>query len=403
MHNFLFKGWLSCVLILTLSFLFPLNASYILRHNSVAENGAIALVGSSYNENCLSLPSGSSIIYAELIWSGPSWIFDEDVTLISPDNVTHQIISDPETMQDDALGSYVRSANVTSIVEAGGVGVYTALGMPTQISWTLAVVYKNPTLHTSELSLFVGCEDDYAINALAIQTEVDAPIINAIKTINGFDAITSDVGQIVNTTITVQNTGTETAYNVLFKDVLPPGLALVNGSFKINGCPEAFPDISAGVPLGDFIPDGPFTTVEYQVKIVAPPSVGNVYSSTSNIAYTYVPNQANEPADLEAASDPVFILIPLAPNNFEGRITTSKFQNKSQYHLKAQWTPVTVPDLIGYRIYSNSDIVANISAEAPLIFKTSLETKQAAKNYEIAGVYSGDVESHHVKLRIVQE
>ena len=134
----------------------------------------------------LDIPSGSTILHAELIWSG-SYGFDPAVTLttadtpitfITPDSVSHIITSNPATAQSrvnsGSTGFYVRSADVTSLVTGGG--VYTAGGIPgTAIAtednlncagWTLAVAYNNASMLTSNLTIFVGCEASGADPAL---------------------------------------------------------------------------------------------------------------------------------------------------------------------------------------------------------------------------------------------
>ncbi|MBD8497571.1 DUF11 domain-containing protein [Paenibacillus arenosi] len=126
----------------------------------------------------LVIPSGSTVLYAELIWGGTyvngnvnlTANINNPVTLrtpagtsfsIQPDNATAQSV----TMATGILG-YVRSANVTSIITSAGAGTYTVgnvvgtIVVPDDTSnhagWTLAVVYLNPTLPFRNMSLRVG-------------------------------------------------------------------------------------------------------------------------------------------------------------------------------------------------------------------------------------------------------
>ncbi len=130
----------------------------------------------------LDLPDESTILYAELIWSG-SYGFQNQITiddinapviLTTPEGVSHFIPSDPATRQQaltpgyQAAGNYVRSAAVTSIIQASGAGTYTVGGVPGTISaldnthnaagWTLAVVFRNGQMLTNNMTIFVGCE-----------------------------------------------------------------------------------------------------------------------------------------------------------------------------------------------------------------------------------------------------
>ncbi len=134
----------------------------------------------------LVIPAGSTVLYAELIWSG-SYSYggenvvanlDDAVTLVAPNG--SQTIT-PAAATSSLLGTarpngtcatgpcyYVRSQNVTSIVRAAGAGTYSLGGVPaTQgnsennantAGWTLAVVYSNPSLPSRNLTVFVGSE-----------------------------------------------------------------------------------------------------------------------------------------------------------------------------------------------------------------------------------------------------
>jgi uncharacterized repeat protein (TIGR01451 family) len=131
----------------------------------------------------LNLPTNSTVLYAELIWAGSAQIaadpppagnvltnLNTPVKFFLPDGSTNLIAPDPVTATTVTNGSsaifYVRSANVTALVQGAGAGTYAAGGVPgTAIAsedannacgWTLAVVYGNPALHPRNLSLFVG-------------------------------------------------------------------------------------------------------------------------------------------------------------------------------------------------------------------------------------------------------
>ena len=126
----------------------------------------------------LSLPSGSRVIHAELIWGGSYLFGNEDVSdfLNDPINFTTpagttQVTRDPTTAvtrSGPQQNYYVRTANVTALVSAAGNGTYTVGRVPaTQATdeanfnaagWTLAILYENSDLPTRSLSLFLGLE-----------------------------------------------------------------------------------------------------------------------------------------------------------------------------------------------------------------------------------------------------
>ena len=126
----------------------------------------------------LSLPEGSRIIHAELIWGGSYLFGTEDVSdfLNDPINfttpaATTQVTRDPTTAVERSgpqQNYYVRTANVTALVSAAGNGTYTVGRVPaTQATdeanfnaagWTLAILYEKAGLPTRSLSLFLGLE-----------------------------------------------------------------------------------------------------------------------------------------------------------------------------------------------------------------------------------------------------
>jgi large repetitive protein len=134
----------------------------------------------------LTIPAGSVVLYAELIWSGSYSYGGENVSASLGSNVTFAtplgtssvapVAATAQTLgAAGAAGTcattpcyYVRSANVTALIQAAGAGTYTVGGIPaTQGNsednantggWTLAVAYQNSSLPSRNLTLFVGAE-----------------------------------------------------------------------------------------------------------------------------------------------------------------------------------------------------------------------------------------------------
>jgi uncharacterized repeat protein (TIGR01451 family) len=131
----------------------------------------------------LRIPTNSTILYAELIWAGSAQIaadapgpgnvlsnLNTPVKFILPNGSSNNVSPDPLTASLVTNGTsaifYVRSANVTALVQAAGAGTYSAGGMPgtviaaedsnNALGWTLAVVYGNNSLNYRNLSLFIG-------------------------------------------------------------------------------------------------------------------------------------------------------------------------------------------------------------------------------------------------------
>ncbi|WP_255374485.1 hypothetical protein [Cohnella sp. OV330] len=126
----------------------------------------------------LVLPAGSTVLYAELIWAGSyingnvnlSASNNDPVSFTTPTG-SFSVSPDSATSNSVDLGNgafaYVRSNNVTSLVQAGGAGTYTTGGVVGTIvvngdstanhaGWTLGVVYRNSALPFRNLSLRAG-------------------------------------------------------------------------------------------------------------------------------------------------------------------------------------------------------------------------------------------------------
>ena len=131
----------------------------------------------------LNLPAGSTVLYAELIWGGLfrssvnniSAVTNNSVTFTTPLG-TFTVAPDPATAQNFnipadniTVGFYVRSANVTALVQPALGGTYSVQGVPALIEaldnrtadtnhagWTLAIVYENPALPLRNMTLWSG-------------------------------------------------------------------------------------------------------------------------------------------------------------------------------------------------------------------------------------------------------
>lgn len=150
----------------------------------------------------LELPADSKVKYAELVWAGTYNVtkgtnnyfafIDKEVSLTTPQGRTFSVAPDPATAQishRNATDNYFRSANVTSIIQGGGAGMYTVGGVVGNIDlgnstanncgWTLCVVYENPDLPFRNLSLNVGI------------VEIASGIPEVSTTLSGFATPTS--------------------------------------------------------------------------------------------------------------------------------------------------------------------------------------------------------------------
>lgn len=140
--------------------------------------GTTSLYTSNSSSAQLVLPSGSTVLYAELIWGGSyingtvnlSAAINNPVSFTTPAG-TSSITPDSATANQVDLGNgafaYVRSANVTSLVQQGMSGTYTTGGVVGTIvvnndstanhaGWTLGVIYQNGSLPFRNMSIRAG-------------------------------------------------------------------------------------------------------------------------------------------------------------------------------------------------------------------------------------------------------
>ncbi|MGL5416309.1 MAG: DUF7507 domain-containing protein [Clostridium sp.] len=176
--------------------------TFITTQNLTAAGGWPLGTTDNYLQNSSSaqviIPPGSTILYAELIWSGI--IVNQDFNLLANLNssvnfmtpvATTPITPDPTTTISFSAGgsgntAYVASQDVTALVQAGGSGTYTTGAVPgvlgnsvnsippftpplnvspqNFLGWTLAIAYKNASLPVR--SLYIWVNDDL-INAAA--------------------------------------------------------------------------------------------------------------------------------------------------------------------------------------------------------------------------------------------
>ncbi|HDR8067739.1 TPA: DUF11 domain-containing protein [Bacillus cereus] len=131
----------------------------------------------------LNIPAGSTILYAELVWGGNYLSRDQNITSVLGNPVsfttpvsTYSITPSAVTASNQTFvsgsvtfGFYTRSADVTSLVQAGGSGSYTTGSVPGLVDpldasngainssgWTLIVAYQNGTLPARNLTIYVA-------------------------------------------------------------------------------------------------------------------------------------------------------------------------------------------------------------------------------------------------------
>ena len=110
--------------------------------------GTTATWPGNASQATLAVPAGSTVLYAELIWSGSYSYGGENVSAFLNNSVSfntplgvNSVAPDAATSQTNGTGAangtcttgpcfYVRSANITALIQAAGSGSYTVGGIP---------------------------------------------------------------------------------------------------------------------------------------------------------------------------------------------------------------------------------------------------------------------------------
>jgi YVTN family beta-propeller protein len=271
-------------------------------------------------------------------------------------------------------------------------------------------------------------------------TAIDISTNIAVATINGGafsgpagiaitpDSKTAYVSNNNSTTVTPITIATNTPNAPIAVGDFPNGSAITPDQAPVSsftftpplvGSPTTFDASNSVTPVGTIVSyfwdfgDGQTTTT-------ASPIIPHTYSSAGifNVSLT-VTNSAgtstvqvftgqtvsNNGSILAISSQVVNISNspPLPPSNFIGVLKKNKFLNRTEYVLKAKWDASPSTDVVVYRIYKNGHLVDEIPAGSPLVFRTCLDSKNAAKKYQIVAVSSDNLESVPVYIRIVHD
>ncbi|MGL5626943.1 MAG: PKD domain-containing protein [Candidatus Rhabdochlamydia sp.] len=87
------------------------------------------------------------------------------------------------------------------------------------------------------------------------------------------------------------------------------------------------------------------------------------------------------------------------PTHFKGKRLKNKFVAQLEYFNSLSWEPPNNnPDVVEYRLRRNGQVIAEIPADSPLIFKDHNRKKNEVDVYTLVAVYSLGVESLPVEL-----
>ncbi|GMG76919.1 hypothetical protein ShirakiTB12_53880 [Priestia megaterium] len=108
--------------------------------------------------------------------------------------------------------------------------------------------------------------DTYVISALALQVDINAPVLNVSKSANVTSARTGD---IITYTVQVSNTGTASANVLIATDPLSSATTFIPNSLQVDGVTQTNADIRNGLSLGT-LNINQTRVLTYQVRVVGP-------------------------------------------------------------------------------------------------------------------------------------
>ena len=230
---------------------------------------------------------GDTITYT-LMWNELIGFQSTNVTFIDTIPDGFSFISNSVTVNGVSLpGATVTPPNGIDVgtVPAGGATSVTFQVLVSSIPQPNPA--QNNTTTTYSTTVSIGLQS--AISNTVPTAISYASIPNMTKSV---DHAYATVGDILNYTITLANTGNVSASNVVFIDTLPSVTILVPNSFSVNNIPipGADPSPPSGVNLGS-IPVG-ITTLTFQVTVNSLPNPNTIVNS-STLDYSYLIDPIN--------------------------------------------------------------------------------------------------------------
>lgn len=174
----------------------------------------------------------------------------------------------------------------------------------------ISIPSPNPIVNTAVVNMDFPVDPNNPvhriINTNPVNTKIETAALDVIKNV---DKAFAEVGDTLTYTVTIRNTGTVIANNVIFIDPPPNGTTFIPGSVTINGIPDILVNPATGINVGT-IPSGESIIIAFKVRVDILP----VPNPTINFAIVQAtfPVDPNNPVQKEFESTPVQTKIEIA-------------------------------------------------------------------------------------------
>lgn len=142
------------------------------------------------------------------------------------------------------------------------------------------------------------------------EVRVEIAKLDVSKVADKKEAVLND---IITYTLTIRNTGTVAATNIIVRDFLEDGLEFVPNTFKVNGIIINGIDMNAGFNVGSLAP-GQTTTIQYQAQIV---KVCCDCSITNSATVTFTFRSSSTGAVKQRTEGPISVTVKTASPTFK--------------------------------------------------------------------------------------
>uniref|UniRef100_UPI001E3D0907 isopeptide-forming domain-containing fimbrial protein n=2 Tax=Clostridium haemolyticum TaxID=84025 RepID=UPI001E3D0907 len=286
-----------------------------------------------------------------------------DQVLFGPNTSNLTPLSGPRNLEDNFFGSQIND-NDGNLDTSGTFGnrnqdILTATnidgGRQSQDITNVNITSKLTNNQTNAVLQFKATAREYFVNALGTQIDIDTPIFSNLSITTNKQIVS--VGDTVEYTIAVKNSGTVDADSVILTDTLPTGLAYQSNTLIVGGISNSG-DPTTGVSLGT-INAGQTIEVKFTADVNAEPTGDTKYVNLTTIDYSFnVANDTITPGTIDTISKSDTSTNTIYPDSVVITPTITKSDNTSNTvpHI------VAIGDTVTYTItISNPDATQPIT------------------------------------------